>query len=97
MYKVEYLPEAITDILDARAYLHEFSPAAANKLAEAIEKRTEALTAFPLLYPVYDFDDSLRLMPLPYQYLCFYYVDEEAKTVKVYRVLRGMRDIPSLL
>ena len=97
MYRVEYLPEAIADILEARLYLHQHSPAAANKLAQAIEDKTERLITFPLLYTTYEHDDSLHLMPLPYQYLCFYRVDEENKVIQVYRVLRGMRDIPSLL
>ena len=53
MYKLEYLPSAVTDILEIDAYLYEYSSAASDKFAVSIERLTEALTLHPLLYPAY--------------------------------------------
>ena len=97
MYKLKYLPSFDADLMEAEAYLYGFSPAAADKLAETVIDKTAQLIEQPFLYPVYRYDQSLRLIVLPYQYLCFYTVDEDAKTIEVYRILRGMRDIPSLI
>jgi plasmid stabilization system protein ParE len=97
VYKLEYLPYFDLDLAEAEDYLYEHSPAAADKLVAAIYQRLPALLEHPLIYPVYEHDDSLRFMVLPYRYLCFYYVDEDTKTVRMYRLLRGMRDIPNIL
>ena len=97
MHRLEYLPTAITDILEAEAYLSEHSPKSADKFTEAMGVQEVTLTEYPYMYAAYWGNAKYRVMPLPYQYLCFYYIDEEAKTVKVYRVIRSMRDIPNLL
>jgi len=97
MYRLEYLPSADRDMEEAENYLSEFSPAAADELAQAFKKQMESLLEFPLLHPVSKYDETLRCMLLPYRYLCFYHVDEDAKLIRVYRVLRGMRDIPNIL
>jgi plasmid stabilization system protein ParE len=97
MYSVDYLPSARVDILEAEIYLFEHSPSAADKFAEAIEKQTDLLAEHPMMYPLYKEDERFRLMPLPYEYLGFYRVDETAETLTVHRVIRGMRDIPNIL
>ena len=96
-YRLEYLPEANVNLLEAEIYLSARSLTAIDKFIEAIDKQTETLIKHPLMYPVYDLDNRFRLMPLPYQYLCFYRVDETARIITIHRVYRGMRDIPSLL
>ena len=97
MYKLEYLPYFDLDLAMAEDYLYEHSPAAADKLVAAIDKRIPALLEHPLMYPVYQYEASLRFMVLPYDYLAFYYVNEDAKTIQMYRLLRGMQDIPNIL
>jgi plasmid stabilization system protein ParE len=97
VYQLDYLPSAVVDILVAEDYLNEFSPAAADKFTEAIETQIDNLREHPFMYPVYRYDESLRCMMLPYEYLYFYYVDESAKLIQVYRVLRGMQDIENLI
>ena len=97
MYRLEYLPEAVADILEAEAYLYELSPPAADQFAEAVEKLAATLTENPFVCQVSRHDESLRCMSLPYRYLCFYYVDESKNLVQVYRILRGMRDIANIL
>jgi len=96
-YKLEYLPEANLNLLDAEIYLSEYSSTASNKFIEAIDEQTTILIKHPLMYPIYEYDNRFRLMPLPYQYLCFYRVDEVAQIIIIHRICHGMRDIPNLL
>ena len=81
----------------AEDYLFEHSMPAYDKFREAIEKQESLLTRYPLMYPVYLARPEFRCMPLPYEYLCFYRVDEDAKLITVHRVIRGMRDIENIL
>jgi hypothetical protein len=91
------MPQARLDLLEAEVYLYEHSQSASDKLIEAVDEQTVTLIEYPFMYPVYEHDDRFRLMPLPYQYLCFYHVDEAAHILTIHRVFRGMRDIPNLL
>jgi plasmid stabilization system protein ParE len=97
MYKLEYLPSASLDILEAETYLYEHSPLAADKFMEAIEKQSKILLDNPFMYNVYEDRPYFRSMLLPYEYLCFYHVDEETKTLTVHRVLRAMRNISNII
>ena len=97
MYKLRHLPSADLDMLEAEAYLFEHSPPAADKLSLAFEEKTDSLVDHPFIYPVYGGNPYFRFMTLPYEYLCFYHVDEDAKIISIHRVLRGMRDIQSIL
>lgn len=63
MYKVEYLPEAIDEMLKIENHLNKHSLAAADRFAEAIEERTDSLAQYPLMCQVYDKDPFFRLMP----------------------------------
>ena len=97
MYKLEYLPSATTDILEIDAYLYELSPVAADKFADAIQQLTETLINHPLMYQIYEEDDYFRCMILPYKYRLFYHVTKETKTIKIHRILHGMRNIKSIM
>lgn len=97
MYNVKYLPLFENDLIEAEDYLFERSPPAVDKLTDAISEQMQNVAEHPYMYPAYPGFDGMRYMTLPYQYLLFYSVDEERRSVEVYRILRGMRDIPNLL
>ena len=97
MYKLEYLPSANIDIMEAEAYLYEFSQTAADKFSEAIDRQMALLISRPFMYPVYKDRKYFRCILLPYKYLCFYHADETAQAVTIHRVIRGMRDIQNIL
>ena len=97
MYRLEYLPSAETDILEIDVYLYEHSSAIADKFADSIEELTETLLCYPFMFPVYEDDPYFRHMTLPYKYRLFYHVDEEAKVIKIYRILHGMMDVKGIM
>lgn len=97
MYKLKYLPSFDADLIEAETYLYEHSPAACDKLTEAVMEKTANLVEHPFMYPISVYDNSLRLIVLPYQYLLFYRVNEIDQVIEIYRILRGMRDIPNIL
>ena len=97
MYKLEYLPSALIDILEIEDYLFELDPEVADKFTEAIKKQGETLVRHPLMYKVYEDNTYFRSMPLPYNYRLFYHVDEINEAIKIHRVLHGMRDLGNML
>ncbi len=97
MYRLRYLPSSDADMLKAEAYLSEFSLSAADKFARVFEQKTDALIDNPFLYRVYGPRPYFRCMPLLYQYLCFYHVEEDTEMISVHRILREMQDIPNIL
>ena len=100
MYNLKYLPLFDVDLAEAEDYLYEFSPAAVDRLTRAVDEQMVTLVEYPFMYPVYSGyvgKTEYRIMPLPYQFLCFYYVDEESKTINVYRVLHSSRNIQRML
>jgi len=97
VHKLEYLPSAADDILEIENYLYERSPLAADKFTEAIEHQMKNLAGNPFMCRIYEEDDYFRSMILPYKYRLFYHVDEETETIKVHRILHGMRDLKSVM
>ena len=97
MYTPKYLPSAANDIFEIEETLYEFSPSSADKFIEALDEKVKHLTKQPLMYKVYEERPYFRCMPLPYKFLCFYHVDEDAKLINIHRVLHGMRDISNIL
>ena len=97
MYRLEFLPSALADILDAEDYLFEFAPDVAEKFSAAIHHCAIMLTEHPFMYQIYDDNPYFRSMPLPYSYRLFYHIDETTASVKIHRVLHGMRNLGRLL
>lgn len=97
MYKLEFLPIALRDMIEITDYISDElkNPIAADNLSEELVKAAEGLTEFPYSNPVY-----VPMKPLKYEYrkiavknyLMFYRVDEKNKTVAVTRVIYGKRD-----
>ena len=49
MYRLEYLPSALADILEIENYLFEIDPDVADKFAHAITEQVEALKEYPFM------------------------------------------------
>lgn len=102
MYKLEYLPIALSDMLGIVKYISQElkNPIVANSLSEEFVKTAESLVEFPYSNPCYT-----PVKPLKHEYrkitiknyLMFYWVDESEKTVTVARVIYGKRDYGKIM
>jgi toxin ParE1/3/4 len=87
--------QAEADLADILEYLEERSPAAAERLATAIDQRGQLLAEFPKMGRVREeLAPGLRSVAIE-QYLLFYRVTESA--VEILRILHGARDIESIM
>ena len=89
MYRLEYLPAALRDAAEIARYIagELKAPAAAEKLAEELVEAAERIAAFPYANPAF-----VPIRPVK-NYLIFYNVDEERKTVTVARVIYARREL----
>lgn len=102
MYKLEFLPIALNDMVEIVGYIGNAlkNPIAADNLSNDFVNATERLSKFPYSNPVY-----VPLRPLNHEYrkllaknyIMFYWVDEEKKVVTVSRVIYGKRDYGKIL
>ncbi len=97
MYKLEFLPIALNDMLEIVSYISNEikNPIAADRLSEKPVAAAEVLADFPYSNPVYipmkQLNHEYRKTVIE-NYLMFYWVDEPRKTVTVARVIYGKRD-----
>lgn len=96
MYTLDYMPNAIAEILAIEADLYAKNPVSAGKFSEAIIKQGESLISNPFMWPIYRRNKRFRLMILPYQYLCFYHIDERTKVITVHHVRNSKQKKPRL-
>ena len=102
MYKLEYLPSAVADMVDAVTYIsqHICALQAAEKLTEAFGDAAQQAARFPYSNGAYR---PLRPLRKEYRkatagsYLTFYWADEETKTVVIARVIYGRMDYGKVL
>lgn len=97
-FTLRLLSIAEQDFLDIIEYLAAESPAAARTVIDQIEKRLQQLRDYPFLEKVPADTNIARMgyrVLVMEGYLIFYKV--RGKTVLVYRVIHGSRDILPLL
>jgi len=102
MYSVNITDIAEEDILNTLKYIANVlkSPIAANNLLDEIERHEEILENTPNIYPLVP-DEYLAQRGLKFtmikNYLMFYTINEDEKTVTVVRFLYGRRDWKNIL
>lgn len=102
MYRLEYLPAALQDMVEIVRYISMElkNPLAADRLAVELIEAGDGISAFPYANPVHlpvrPLKHEYRKLPVK-NYLMFYWVDEEKKLVTVARVLYAKRDHEQLL
>ena len=101
-YSINITDLAEEDILATAQYISNVlkNPIAANNLLDEIERHEKILEETPNIYPFVQ-DEYLSEKGLKYarikNYLIFYTVDEDNKTVNVIRFLYGRRDWKNIL
>ena len=102
MYHIDITQPAENDIKEAVQYIAEqlLNPSAAGKLLDAAERAIFSLHDMPHRYALLKEDDlarlGLRFMPVK-NYLVFYVIREEKKTVVIQRFLYCKRDWATIL
>ena len=102
MYSLNITDIAEEDILSAVRYISNVlkAPAAANNLLDEVEKHEEILATTPTMYPFVS-DEYLAEKRLKFvtvkNYIMFYTVNEDEKTVTVIRFLHSRRDWKNIL
>jgi plasmid stabilization system protein ParE len=91
-YKVFLLKRATLDIDEIAHYLSQFYPGTVGRFLEGFEKALGILEENPYIYGVYTEKPQYHRMIIG-DYLVFYKIFENAKTVRVYRVLHGRRNL----
>ena len=102
MYKLEYLPLALHDMVDIVKYINSElkNSVAADNLANEFVKSADALIDFPYSNPVYH---PIRPLKKEYRkllvnnFIMFYYVDETEKVITIARVIYAKRDYGKIL
>jgi plasmid stabilization system protein ParE len=82
----------VIDFEDIEAYLSQYDESAVKRFFALLKKKIAILKDFPYSCPVYEDDPDYRKLVVG-DYLVFYMVDEDAKTVEIHRIFHGSRDI----
>ena len=97
MYKVVYLPIARRQLEEAVAYIAEnlCAPDAADDLINAVDEAVRALSEMPYrhaLYPLlFAMKREIRFIPIKNYNHLFYVVNEDQKTVEIWRFIHQLR------
>ncbi|MDR0326181.1 MAG: type II toxin-antitoxin system RelE/ParE family toxin [Oscillospiraceae bacterium] len=94
-FNIEYMEAAVWDIEDISDYLSDFYPNTPTKVLTAIKRSIENLIDNPYMYAEYAKNPAYRKITVQ-DYLVFYKITEEERTVRIYRVLHGARNLDEL-
>ena len=96
MYRIKYLPETLADRDAIRDYLSQYYESTDKRFFKLLKEKTARLRRFPYSCPVYEDDPDYRMLIVG-DYLVFYMVNEDDKTVEIHRIFHGSRDIKQQL
>ncbi|MFP3041032.1 type II toxin-antitoxin system RelE/ParE family toxin [Treponema primitia] len=95
-YEVKLLKRAIEDIDGICQYLSQFYPGTSGRFLDDLERAIEGLAQNPYMYVEYENNKTYRRM-IVNDYLVFYKTFKTGKTIRIYRVLHGKRNIEAFL
>ena len=91
-YRIRFLPETVADREGIRAYLSQYHERTATEFFHLLREKLARLKEFPYACPAYEDDPDYRKLIVG-DYLVFYMVNEEEKSVEIYRIFHGSQDI----
>jgi len=92
-YNISYIESAKKDVFDIAQYLSQFYENTFAKFIEKLDHSIGSLAQMPHMGMVYR---NYRRLVVS-DYLVFYRVDEETRTVEIFRILHGSQDIQNRL
>lgn len=96
MYKVVYLPTAKQQLEEAVMYIAielcapDTAMHLANEVDAAVQQLKEMPYRFPIYHTLYAMKREIRFFPVK-NYNVFYVIDENTKTVEIWRVLHCLQ------
>jgi addiction module RelE/StbE family toxin len=91
-YKLKYSSAYHFDLLETALRLEDY-PGKAKRVFEKLDKSLNAVTHMPEMYQVYGDFPIFRKIVVE-DYLIFYIVREQDKTIEVHRLINGKMDLP---
>jgi plasmid stabilization system protein ParE len=91
-YRIKYLPETATDRAEIRTYLIQYYESTVRMFFALLKKKISRLKEFPYSCPIYEDDPDYRRMVVG-DYLVFYMVNDDDKTVEIHRIFHGSQNI----
>lgn len=101
-YKVVFEPLAVSDLRDIVDYIATKlkEPEIAKRIYTSIKKQILSLEVMPYRYKLVDDEPfcktGIRKLPVE-NYTAFYFVNEERKTVHIFRILYNRREWQNLI
>ena len=95
-YKAKFLIAARYDREAIKAYLNQYSLTAAKRLFDKIKSNLELVKENPYIYEAYERRPQFRKMVVE-DYLVFYKVIKEEKTIEIHRILNSMMNVEQYL
>jgi len=95
--KINVLNTAREDYINIRAMLLNYGTIPANKFRTTYLKFQSHVRKMPEMFPEYEYNPAFRAAVLVYEYIAFYKIDETAKTVNIYHIMHGSRNIAEVL
>ena len=91
-YRIKYLPETITDREEIRDYLSQYYESTVKRFFSLLKTRIVRLKKHPYSCPVYEDDPDYRRLVVG-EYLVFYMINEDEKSVEIHRIFHESQDI----
>jgi len=92
-YNISYIESAKKDVFDIAQYLSQFYENTFAKFVEQLDRSVGNLAQMPHMGMIYK---NYRRLVVS-DYLVFYQVNEDTRTVQIFRVLHGSQDIRNRL
>jgi addiction module RelE/StbE family toxin len=96
IYETLLLKRAVEDSDAICRYLAQFYPGTAGRFLDELEQSIEGLAHNPYRYAEYEHNRMYRRM-IVQDYLVFYKIFKTHKTIRIYRVPHGKRNIGAFL
>jgi len=91
-YKAKYFPETVSDREEIKAYLSQYYKSTVKNFFALLKSKIAQLKDFPYSCPTYEDDPDYHKLVVG-DYLVFYMVNEDNKTVEIHRIFHGSKDI----
>ena len=95
-YAIKYLPASFNDYADIIEYLSGYYESTVEQFKKELKEKIESLSSMPKRFEVFHDDPYFRKLTIQ-DYLVFYHIDEDNKTVNIHRILHGSRNVKSFL